>query len=119
MNDRAGLSEEAVEDVMSTLRLIARWRLGSEGWDEVLVCLHRLSDAMARGEKAAVYAALDDVERLGPSRLASIARSGSASRHEDSDRLVPPEPVMEILNMLIHPADGWGRPHGGATPGPG
>ena len=102
------LSEETVADVMSTLSLIPRWELRLEEWELVMVSLRRLGEALERNEEAGVYRALEEVERFGPSRLASIARS--AGEEKEPGRTRPPEPVMEFLNTLVHPAGGWSSP---------
>ena len=98
------MDEDFVADVMTTLRLIPRWRLPTEEWGSVQASLERLSDAMDRGDAGAVATALEEVEARGPGRLASIARSAPGGA---VDRMAPPDPVLEILNTLVHPAGGW------------
>jgi hypothetical protein len=113
-DDGHGLSANVVEDVMSTLRLVPRWKLATGEWDEVLGSLNRLRIAMDRGDEAEVLSALDRIERLGPTRLASIA--ASASSGSGLEPRLPPQPVIEILNTLVHPAGGWAEPRHGEDP---
>jgi hypothetical protein len=98
-----------VADVMSTLRLIPRWRLAPDEWGPVRASLERLADAMDRGDAAAAATALEEIEGRGPSRLASVSRS-SATIESFAGPTSPPEPILEILNTLVHPAGGWTGP---------
>jgi hypothetical protein len=100
------VDEDLVADVMSTLRLIPRWRLGGDQWDAVGGSLGRLAEGMSSDDAPAVASALEEIERHGPSRLASIARPDPGAGL-GRERTAPPEPVLEILNTLVHPAGGW------------
>jgi hypothetical protein len=103
------VDEDFVADVMSTLRLIPRWRLTPDEWDPVRASLERLAGAMDRGDAPAAATALEEIEGRGPSRLASVSRS-SATNESSAGPTSPPEPVLEILNTLVHPAGGWTGP---------
>ena len=96
--------QEAVEDALSTVRLVARWNLAADEWPAVEAALAELRNAVESGRAADVRRAQNGLEDLGPRRLAAIARLPSG---EPAPRNAPPVAVLELVNTLVHPSGGW------------
>lgn len=95
--------DEAVQDALSTVRLVPRWTLSADGWPRVDAALERLRAAIASGSAREVTGAMAQLEDLGPTRLSAVGGSTGAA----SGRQAPPPAVLELVNTLVHPADGW------------
>lgn len=95
--------QEAVDDALSTVRLVPRWQLDADEWQPVEAALDDLDQAIASGDVRAVRAAMTALEDLGPTRLIAIPRSSAA----DAPPRDPPERVLELVNTLVHPSSGW------------
>ncbi len=99
--------KEAVDDALSTVRLVPRWRLDADQWEPVATALGELDEAIAAGDTGAVRRAMDALEELGPTRLIPIARATGS----DAPPREPPARVLELVNTLVHPSNGWsGQP---------
>ncbi|HEV8053524.1 MAG: hypothetical protein H0V04_02170 [Chloroflexi bacterium] len=94
--------DETLQDALSTVRLIPRWQLTAEAWSEVAAALARVDDAVSHGDRRALGGALEELERYGPTRLVSIPRTGGTDGREP-----PPRQILDIVNTLVHPAQGW------------
>ncbi len=93
--------QEAVDDALSTVRLVPRWQLDTDEWQPVEAALDDLDQAINSGDVRAVRAAMTALEDLGPTRLMAI-HAGSEAPPRD-----PPERVLELVNTLVHPSSGW------------
>jgi hypothetical protein len=109
-------SPEMLDDLRSTLHVLPRWQLDEEAWEVVRRSLRRLDEALRTEDGAGVRACLEEVESHGPVRRARIEQSwAEASRSGE-----PPEPVLELLNKIVHSLD-LPRPDGASgdrTAGP-
>ena len=104
--------EEIVEDALTTVRLVPRWRLDADTWPAVEEALARLDRSIAQRDAPGVRLALADIEAHGPTRLAAIPNV----REEAPERRDPPPAVLDIVNTLVHPSASW---TGSASRGPG
>jgi hypothetical protein len=95
--------QEAVDDALSTVRLVPRWRLDADEWQPVEAALDDLDQAITSGDVKAVRFAMSALEDLGPTRLMAIPRSATA----DQPPRDPPSRVLELVNTLVHPSSGW------------
>jgi len=95
--------QEAVDDALSTVRLVPRWQLDPDEWQPVEAALDDLDQAINSGDVRAVRAAMTALEDLGPTRLMAIPRSATV----DVPQRDPPDRVLELVNTLIHPSSGW------------
>ena len=95
--------QEAVDDALSTVRVVPRWQLDADEWQPVEAALDDLDQAIASADVRAVRAAMTALEDLGPTRLMAIPRSSTA----DAPPRDPPERVLELVNTLVHPSRGW------------
>lgn len=97
------LMEEVVGDALTTVAIVPRWKLEPVDWPAVVAALRVLDQAIASGDPKQVHRASEALDALyPPTRLSAIPR-GSGAEHRDP----PPPEVMELVNMLIHPAGGW------------
>ena len=96
-------SPELLEDLRSTLHVLPRWQLDQQAWEAVLASLQRMEEALRAEDAAGVGASLNEVESWGPVRRARIEQL----RTEAGDAWVrePPEPVLELLNKIVHSLD--------------
>ena len=106
---------DTVGDALTTVRLVPRWTLANQHWDGVAEALRALEVAIRSGEQKRVNKAAERLDSLyPPTRLSAIPHgSESAVRREP-----PPPDVLELVNTLIHPSDGWANASG-ATADPG
>lgn len=95
---------DTVGDALTTVRLVPRWTLASQHWDGVAEALRDLESAFRSGERKRVNKAAEHLDSLyPPTRLSAIPHgSESAARREP-----PPPEVLELVNTLIHPSNGW------------
>lgn len=105
--------EEAVEDAMSTVRLVPRWQLAPDQWPAAEAALQQLQAAVESGRAPEVRRAQEALEDLGPTRLGAILRSDTAAA---PPRDPPPAAVLELVNTLVHPTGGWSTPGRPAAP---
>lgn len=110
------LSDDQLGEVLSTVRLVPRWRLSPAAWEGMEAALRTLQRAIGSDDERATFAALAEVERFGPTRLASIGADQEHGPGHD-ERVPPPEPVVELLNTLVHPTGGWSPSGGGRDRG--
>lgn len=97
--------DETLADALTTVRLLSRWRLPARDWPEVEAALVRLSHAAQDGDARGLARALRDIEDRGPTRLARISSAPSADPTV-SDGRAPPRIILDLVNTLIHPAEG-------------
>ena len=84
-------------------RLVPRWTLHADEWPRVDAALGRLRASIASGSAREVTGALAQAGRLGLTRLSAAGGSTAPA----STREAPPPAVLELVNTLVHPSDGW------------
>jgi hypothetical protein len=105
--------DDALQDALTTVRLVPRWQLAAGEWSAVEVALARFGTAIASQDGRALAQALEQLEDHGPSRLAAIPRSGGEPAGE------PPRPVLDLVNTLVHPTGGWAADSPASAPATG
>lgn len=100
--------DETVKDALTTIRLVPRWHLRNEDWPAVEQALREVYEAVKSQDALAVHRAARELEGFGPTRLAAITRTTDLPAP-------PPEPVLDLVNTLVHPGGGWGAV-GSSTP---
>lgn len=98
------IDDDAREELRLTLQVVPRWRLSGDGWRTIEQHLLDVQAALERNDRIAFYRHLQELDRAAPTRLAQLTPDADPGR---AASIAPPEPVLELLNSLVHaPADG-------------
>jgi hypothetical protein len=81
----------------AALRATLRWSLTAAGWERLIAALARADDALCNQDAAAFRRAVGDVQRSGPTRVAT--RLGAASAATPTSPA--PDRVHELVNRMI------------------
>ena len=101
-----GIDDHARDELRLTLQVVPRWRLSEDGWRTIEQRLRDVRGAVERDDRIALYRHLEELDRAAPARLASLTPDA-----DPPGGSAPPDPVLELINSLVH-APGGGEPGG-------
>ena len=85
-----------------TLGVVPGWELSHTGWSAVERSLVGVRNALERGDRVSFFRHLEEIDRAAPARLARLSPDAGMG---DTGSSSPPEPVLELVNSLVHAPD--------------
>jgi CATRA-associated small protein len=103
-----GIDDAVREDLRLSLHVIPGWKLTAQGWDRIERMLEDLRRAIEANDVNGLYRHLQRIDEAAPPRLARLGSDeGSEAVPQDGWSTRPPEPVIELINSLVHaPTEG-------------
>lgn len=96
------IDDDDRNELRLTLNVVPGWELSPTGWSTVRRSLVGVQNALERGDRVSFYRHLEEIDRAAPARLARLSPDADMTDGAPSS---PPEPVLELVNALVHAPD--------------